>query len=228
MFDSSQVAGGGEVSSGDLSRCRTGADADRDEVANLLSHAYAEGRITHEEHDERLQAAMAARTFGDLVGLTADLVPLDRPLPGAVPPQPRPGADLPTVDPRGATDEVESLTTVLSEKNRLDRWRVRRHIASTIVLGEQNLDMRNAVFDGTEIDISGFTVLGELNILVPEGVDVRDETTTFLAETNVRGLRPQSGGPVLTLRGTVVLGEINVRGPDARLGLKGWKFRRRR
>ena len=30
------------------------SDADRDQVATVLSTAYAEGRLTREEHDERL------------------------------------------------------------------------------------------------------------------------------------------------------------------------------
>ena len=53
------------------------SDTDRDQVATVLSTAYAEGRLTREEHDERLDKAMAARTFDELVPLTHDLVVVD-------------------------------------------------------------------------------------------------------------------------------------------------------
>jgi hypothetical protein len=49
------------------------ADSDRDAVADRLRTAHAEGRLTVEEFHERLDAAFAARTLGDLAGLTADL-----------------------------------------------------------------------------------------------------------------------------------------------------------
>ena len=52
------------------------SDADRDQVAEVLNSAYAEGRITLDEHQERTQAALEAKTFDDLTALTADLVPL--------------------------------------------------------------------------------------------------------------------------------------------------------
>jgi hypothetical protein len=49
------------------------ADTDRDAVADRLRTAHAEGRLTVEEFGERLDAAFAARTMGELAGLTADL-----------------------------------------------------------------------------------------------------------------------------------------------------------
>jgi hypothetical protein len=49
------------------------SDADRDGVAGMLSSAFAEGRLTSGEHAERVRAAYAARTLGELAGLTADL-----------------------------------------------------------------------------------------------------------------------------------------------------------
>lgn len=49
------------------------SDADRDTVAGMLSSAFAEGRLTGGEHADRARAAYAARTLGELAGLTADL-----------------------------------------------------------------------------------------------------------------------------------------------------------
>ena len=61
------------------------SDADRDQVATLLSTAYAEGRLTREEHDERIGELMVAKTFDDLIPLTRDLVIVSSPAPLAAP-----------------------------------------------------------------------------------------------------------------------------------------------
>src|SRR5512139_1652875 len=49
------------------------SDEDRHKVAEVLRHAAGEGRIDLEELDERLEATYAAKTYGDLVPITADL-----------------------------------------------------------------------------------------------------------------------------------------------------------
>ena len=49
------------------------SDADRDTAVGLLNAALAEGRLTADEHDQRLSAAYGARTWHQLDQLTADL-----------------------------------------------------------------------------------------------------------------------------------------------------------
>ncbi len=51
------------------------SDRDRDVVTGVLVEAYADGRLTREEYDERAGAAAAAKTLGELPGLIGDLVP---------------------------------------------------------------------------------------------------------------------------------------------------------
>jgi hypothetical protein len=58
------------------------SDAERDAVTARLRDHYAEGRLTQDELDERVSAALHARTFGDLRALTTDL-----PGPAPVPPR---------------------------------------------------------------------------------------------------------------------------------------------
>ena len=49
------------------------SDAERESVAERLRHAAGEGRLEPEELEERLHAALRARTQGDLRRLLADL-----------------------------------------------------------------------------------------------------------------------------------------------------------
>ncbi|MGH3646879.1 MAG: DUF1707 SHOCT-like domain-containing protein [Micromonosporaceae bacterium] len=48
-------------------------DADRQKVADRLKQAVDEGRLGLDEYDERLGAAYAAKTYGELEALTTDL-----------------------------------------------------------------------------------------------------------------------------------------------------------
>ena len=47
--------------------------ADRDRVVEVLRVAAGDGRITADELDQRLEAALTARTLGELAVLTTDL-----------------------------------------------------------------------------------------------------------------------------------------------------------
>jgi hypothetical protein len=49
------------------------SDRDRAVIESVLADAFAEGRLTHAEYDERSDAAMASRTLGDLMPLISDL-----------------------------------------------------------------------------------------------------------------------------------------------------------
>jgi len=53
------------------------SDADRDHVASLLQEHHAAGRLTAEEFTERMEAALRARTLGELDELLADLPHVD-------------------------------------------------------------------------------------------------------------------------------------------------------
>ncbi|MDP9863038.1 MULTISPECIES: DUF1707 SHOCT-like domain-containing protein [Streptosporangium] len=53
------------------------SDGDRDRVAEVLREHYAQGRLTVEEFDERLEQLYASRTYGELATLTSDLPDVD-------------------------------------------------------------------------------------------------------------------------------------------------------
>lgn len=67
-------------------RALLASDVDRERTTERLKSAYAEGRLTADEHDERVGRAYLSRTYGELADLTADL-PME------------PGGALPPVSP---------------------------------------------------------------------------------------------------------------------------------
>jgi uncharacterized membrane protein len=65
--------------------------ADRERAVDVLKAGFAEGRLTQDEYNDRMGRAYAARTYGELAALTADLpagplpawpVPAHQPPPG--------------------------------------------------------------------------------------------------------------------------------------------------
>jgi hypothetical protein len=74
------------------------ATADRDRAAELLGTAYAEGRLSKDEHDARVEQVMTAATFAELDAVVADL-------PGGGPPVP----PVPLVPPKNNPMAIASL-----------------------------------------------------------------------------------------------------------------------
>jgi hypothetical protein len=73
---------------------------DRDRVVEILRVAAGDGRLSEAELDERVEAALTARTYRELAQLTADL-PAVAGQPGPAVPQAQ-AKDLVRIDCRGA------------------------------------------------------------------------------------------------------------------------------
>ena len=73
-------------------------NADRERTVGVLRAAFTEGRLTQDELDDRVARAYAARTYGDLWALTADLPTGPLPYPNGLPGLPHPQAS-PAVPP---------------------------------------------------------------------------------------------------------------------------------
>jgi hypothetical protein len=186
------------------------SDADRDQVAEVVSTAFAEGRLSREEHDERLDALLRAKTFDDLVGLTRDLVVVGTPVPAAPPAEQRTYA----VEHGAPSGEVDRMVGIFGGAERKGTWRIRSRTQAYAVFGGIDLDLREAVFESQVVEISGFWCFGGLDIKVPAGVEVRDQTSGVFGGTDVRDLgEPQPGAPVIVLKGVSLFGGVSVKGP---------------
>ena len=70
---SADFSSAGEPSGPGVSPGVRASDADRDRVVDVLCAAAGDGRLTADEFDERLEAALSSRTLDELAVLTADL-----------------------------------------------------------------------------------------------------------------------------------------------------------
>jgi DUF1707 SHOCT-like domain len=186
------------------------SDADRELVATLLSTAYAEGRLTREEHDERLDQLMAAKTFDDLIPITRDLVVIGSPTAVAA----SQSTSRFTIDTTGQNPDSDKMIAIFGGVTRSGRWRVRKNIQALALFGGVDLDLRNAIFEAPVVEISGFWCFGGLDIKVPEGIDVRDQTAGVFGGTDIRDIGdPAPGAPTVVIKGMTLFGGVSVRGP---------------
>lgn len=85
-----QVPAGGYQLQAQVNPAMRAASADRERAVDVLKAGFAEGRLTQAEYNDRMGRAYAARTYGELAALTADLpagaIPVVWPMPVYQPP----------------------------------------------------------------------------------------------------------------------------------------------
>jgi hypothetical protein len=172
------------------------SDADRDRVLALLAEATGDGRLTAEEHAERVQRACTARTLGELAELTVDLA-----APSAQPVR---------------LDGGRVITGVFGPARRDGRWVVPESLTVTAVAGEVDVDFTQAILPARRVRLYATVIGGRLLIIVPDGVTVTVTGHTVLGRK--RGVpkappRPEVGAAVIEVRATVLAGEVIVRTP---------------
>jgi len=181
------------------------SDADRDSAAAVINSALAEGRLTPQEHSERLDAIFGAKTHAELVPILDDL------------PAPRGVKQAMARPPSGDADVVprrrRRLVAILSGFSRKGAWHPEPVMNVLTILGGAELDFRDAVLPSKEIVLRITAVLGGLGIIVPPEMRVVDNTAAILGGSDVSGdiadpLDPDA--PVLRLEGVFILGGMGV------------------
>ncbi|MFD9355481.1 DUF1707 domain-containing protein [Streptomyces sp. NPDC060031] len=185
------------------------SDADRDRIAQILADALAEGRLDAEEHSERLDSLYALKTVGELEVLVRDL-----PAPGGAPLPPRYAGAAPAAAGDPAVGPTETVVAVCSSSARKGRWRPGAHTRAVSVMGDITIDLTEAVFEQQVTEINVTSVLGNVEILVPENVTLRGYGNGVLGNFEVHGVGravtdPQA--PVVIIRGFALLGNIEAR-----------------
>jgi hypothetical protein len=199
------------------------SDADRDRVAGILRDAYAEGRLSPVEHEERLAEVYRATTYGDLVPVMRDLpvppgtlaVPTSTGIqltPPAPAPAPAPGGGL-TVRPDLAGMGDNSLVAIFGGIERKGAWTVPPELSALCVFGGGELDLTEAVLTSQETVLTAVCFFGGIEITVPEGIAVRSEAVGIFGGCEVPKDAVPADGPVLVIKGAAIFGGISVKRP---------------
>lgn len=190
------------------------SDADRERTAHVLADALAEGRLTADEHAERLDALYRVKTVGELDVLVGDL-----PAPGGADRPVPPYVQAPAA--AAAAGSPETVVAVCSSASRKGRWRPGALTRAVSVMGDITIDLTGAVFAQQVTEVQVTCVLGNVDVLVPENVTLRGYGSGILGNFEVRGegsAGADPNAPVVIVRGFSLLGNIEVRRkPGARL-----------
>ncbi|MDQ1036395.1 hypothetical protein QFZ75_002811 [Streptomyces sp. V3I8] len=184
------------------------SDADRDRTADILREALAEGRLTAEEHAERVEEVFRAKTVGELEPLVRDLPaghgPHSSAAFAAAPSRPAPGA-IPSV-------ADENVVAVFSAAVRKGRWRVGRRTHAYAIFGSVEIDLSEAIFEHQHVVIKAVSVFGSVEIRVPENVSMRGSGGGVLGTFEVDTLDSgEQDAPVVYVDGLAVLGSIEAK-----------------
>jgi hypothetical protein len=165
------------------------SDADREATVAVLRQAGGDGRLTFEELAERVERADAARTATELEALTAD---------------------LPAVRPT-SPKEKRWVVAVMGGAERKGRWRPSTRLNVVAVMGGAAIDLRDAQLDAPEIHITAVTVMGGIDIIVPEGVDVDLSDVALMGGNSGPKDAPlPAGAPVVRVRAYALMGGVAV------------------
>jgi hypothetical protein len=169
------------------------SDADRERAVELLRDHAAAGRLTLEEFTERMANAYSALTNEELAELTRD---------------------LPTAESRAVSRRTPTrwLVSMFASTKRDGRIRVRRRVRCVTMLGNIDLDLRQATLEGDVITIVAIGILGTIDVYVPEGVEVDFHGAAIGGHKRAHGSDPppRAGTPLVRIFAISVFAGIDV------------------
>lgn len=180
------------------------SDADRDRIADILREAMAEGRLTAEEHGERVEAVYRAKTVGELEPLVRDL-----PAPGGTA---APSTAPYAYGPEAPAGPADNLVAVFSSSTRRGRWRVGGRTNAFSLFGSVEIDLTEALFGQRLTVINATAIFGSVEIRVPENISLRGSGTGIFGNFEVVTL--ESGdpeAPVVVVNGYSVFGSVEAK-----------------
>ncbi|MFF2921462.1 DUF1707 domain-containing protein [Streptomyces celluloflavus] len=191
---------------------------DRDQTVELLRVAAGDGRLTAGELDERLGAALTARTYGELKALVADLPTAGPALTGgamAVPPK-----------------EVSRIAVDSASARREGPWAVPQRMEIESRSGSVLLDFTGAVITLSTLEIEVSVHSGSVTLVVPPDVFV-DVDEVEMRSGDVRNRAHFAPATPVRLRvhvtGKLDSGSLTVRPPKPpRRSFWQWLLRRPR
>ncbi len=198
------------------------SDRDREQVIEVLKRSCGDGRLTLDEFSGRVEATYHAVSLHDLPPVLADLPhPFGSDLAGVLG-----GSDqsaTPVHDPapdqeRDGSKATRWTVSIMGGSQRRGRWRLREKTNAVAVMGGCRLDMRNAAVEGRSVVINAIALMGGIDIIVPEGIEVELGGIAIMGGKDARRLKdipPIPGSPVIRVKAFAFWGSVSVRSRPA-------------
>ncbi|MGX1880996.1 DUF1707 SHOCT-like domain-containing protein [Streptomyces sp. NPDC055287] len=182
------------------------SDADRDRIADILRDGMAEGRLTAEEHSDRIDAVYRAKTVAELEPLVRDL-----PVPGGTVRRAPASAAYEPADPSPPA-AAENLIAVFSSSTRRGRWRIGGRTNAFALFGSVEIDLTEALFGQRLTVINVTSLFGNVEVRVPENISLRGGGTGIFGNFEVDTLEAADPeAPVVVVNGYSVFGNIEAK-----------------
>ena len=130
------------------------SDADRDQAVIVLREHLLAGRLTLEEFSGRVEAALRARSAGELAHAGEDLPELFLEAPGS------------------RRKAARFTAALLGHVTRRGRLRLRKRTVAASAFGDLDFDLREATIDRRQAAATVLAAFGNVDVYVPEGVNV--------------------------------------------------------
>lgn len=182
------------------------SDAEREQVVQALSEHATTGRLTLAELEERIGVAYRSVTRDDLARLTADL-----PGSGGLEPVAAGGPVVrPDHIPRRSV--TRWIVAFMGGTEKRGRWRAAERVNAVAVMGGHDIDLRHAELDSDETTIVAVTIMGGIDIYVPDTIDVEVGGFSLMGGTGERGSRrpARAGAPQIKILAYNLMGGIDV------------------
>ena len=180
------------------------SDADRDQTAEMLREAAGQGRISMDELHERLELAYTAKTYGDLAAVTRDLPQASTAL--------SPATSSVPASRIGGTPRNKVSIAIMSGARRMGGWVLPRSYVAVAVMGGIELDLREARFSEAEVTLHAYTLMGGIQITVPEDIDVDVSGVAFMGGFDHNATGPGTpGAPRVRIIGFAMMGGVEVK-----------------
>jgi hypothetical protein len=199
------------------------SDADRGRFADVIGDAFAEGRLTRDEYEERLSATMVARTVADLVPVLEGLPPAMAaaalaPLVGGPSTLPAPQTQR-AVAPgtqwwpvEGSSASSSAVVAIFGGASRKGEWVVPAQLTAFAMFGGVELDLTRVTFAQAESEIIAVAVMGGVEITVPEGLTVQVDGIGIFGGFDQKAEGPgEPGAPVLRIKGAALFGGVEIK-----------------
>ncbi len=184
-------------------------------MVEVLRVAAGDGRLTADELDQRLEAALTARTYADLAVLTTDLPAASTPVPPA---------GVAVSEPK----DVGRIECGSGSTKRDGRWVVPRRMEVRVTSGAVKLDFTEALISQPSLEIDTEVRSGQLILITKPGIAV-DADEVEIRSGRVKVTQPWGHDAPVSLRivvnGKIGSGQLLARPP--RRTFWQWLTRRR-
>lgn len=168
----------------------------REDTIKQLEFAYSHGEISLTELEKRIEIAVNTEQVEDLLSQVEGLKEPEKPVPAI------------------EAEPEETMMAVLSSIQRKGRWTPARNNKIFVFMGSVELNFTEADMSPGVTEFEFFSVMGGIELRVPEGINVQLSGLPLLAGIENKLSHSQyPGNPTIKIHGTALMSGVEIKPP---------------